>query len=44
MHGIAHGPNVAAGEHVRVSGSEGAILLVEPLQLLPDEESAPAES
>lgn len=40
---IAHGPNIAAGEHVRVSGSEGAILLVEPLTLLPDERSQPAE-
>jgi len=34
---LAHGPNVAAGERVRVSGSEGAILLVEPLRLLPEE-------
>lgn len=33
---IAHGPDVAAGEHVRIVGSEGAILLVEPLTLLPD--------
>ena len=41
---IAHGPNIGAGEHVRVSGSEGAILLVEPLRLLPDEGAAPAES
>ena len=41
---IAHGPNIGAGEHVRVSGSEGAILLVEPLRLLPDEGPAPAES
>ena len=40
---IARGPNIAAGEHVRVSGSEGAILLVEPLRLLPDEGAAPAE-
>jgi membrane protein implicated in regulation of membrane protease activity len=34
---IARGPNVAAGERVRISGSEGAILLVEPLGLLSDE-------
>ena len=34
---IARGPDVAAGERVRVSGSEGAILLVEPLNLLPGE-------
>jgi inner membrane protein len=40
---IAHGPNVAAGECVRVSGSDGAILLVEPLRLLPEEAPAPAE-
>ena len=39
---IAHGPNVAAGEHVRVSGSNGAILLVEPVKLLPDEGAQPA--
>ena len=39
---LARGPNLAAGEHVRVSGSEGAILLVEPLKLLPDEGAAPA--
>ncbi len=39
---IARGPNVAAGERVRVSGSEGAILLVEPLALLPDDSSQPA--
>ncbi|HYD23441.1 MAG TPA: NfeD family protein [Croceibacterium sp.] len=39
---IARGPNVASGERVRVSGSEGAILLVEPLTLLPGG-AAPAE-
>jgi membrane protein implicated in regulation of membrane protease activity len=39
---IAHGPNVAAGERVRVSGSNGAILLVEPLALLSDEGTQPA--
>jgi len=39
---IAHGPDVAAGERVRVSGSEGAILLVEPVRLLPNEETQPA--
>ena len=38
---IARGPTVAAGERVRVSGSEGAILLVEPLNLLTDEGSQP---
>jgi membrane protein implicated in regulation of membrane protease activity len=40
---IARGPNIGAGEHVRVSGSEGAILLVEPLNLITDEGTAPAE-
>ena len=39
---LARGPNVAAGERVRVSGSEGAILLVEPLNLLSDEGTQPA--
>lgn len=39
---IARGPNVAAGERVRISGSEGAILLVEPLALLGDESHQPA--
>ena len=41
---IAHGPNVAVGERVRVNGSDGTILLVEPLALLSDEGPAPAES
>jgi inner membrane protein len=39
---IAHGPNVAVGERVRVSGSNGAILLVEPLTFLSDEGTQPA--
>ena len=39
---IAHGPDVAVGERVRVKGSEGAILLVEPLALLRDEGTRPA--
>ncbi len=33
---IARGPNIDAGQRVRVSGSEGAVLLVEPLNLLSD--------
>jgi membrane protein implicated in regulation of membrane protease activity len=41
---IARGPNVAAGERVRVSGNDGTTLLVEPLRLLPDDGAAPAES
>ncbi|HEY6815516.1 MAG TPA: NfeD family protein [Croceibacterium sp.] len=40
---IARGPTIAAGERVRVSGTEGAILVVEPLRLLPDEGTQPAE-
>ena len=39
---LARGPNVAAGERVRISGSEGAVLLVEPLNLLSDESTQPA--
>ena len=39
---IARGPNIAVGERVRISGSEGAILLVEPLTLLSDEGTQPA--
>jgi inner membrane protein len=39
---IARGPDVAVGERVRVSGSEGAVLLVEPLNLLSDESTQPA--
>lgn len=39
---IARGPDVATGEHVRVVGSEGAILLVEPVTLLSDDRSSPA--
>jgi len=39
---IARGPDIAAGERVRISGSEGAILLVEPLTLLSDESTQPA--
>jgi len=40
---IARGPNVAAGECVRVSGSDGTTLLVEPLRLLSEDGPAPAE-
>ena len=38
---IARGPDVAAGERVRIVGSEGASLLVEPLILLSDEGTQP---
>lgn len=34
---LASGPNVAVGERVRITGSDGATLLVEPIALLPDE-------
>jgi len=33
------GPDVAAGERVRITGSDGATLLVEPVALLPSEEA-----
>jgi inner membrane protein len=40
---IAHGPNVGAGERVRIIGTDGAILLVEPIdKLLTDEGAEPA--
>jgi membrane protein implicated in regulation of membrane protease activity len=32
---IARGPDVAAGERVRITGNDGATLLVEPIALLP---------
>lgn len=38
---IARGPNVAVGEWVRISGSEGSVLLVEPVTLLTDEGPQP---
>ncbi len=41
---IARGPDAAAGERVRISGSEGAVLLVEPMNLLSDESGAPGEA
>lgn len=43
---IAHGPDTSAGERVRISGNDGAILLVEPLALIPagsTQGDAPAE-
>ena len=33
---IARGPDTAAGERVRISGNDGAILLVEPIALIVD--------
>ena len=40
---IARGPSVAVGERVLVRGSEGVVLLVEPLPLLGDDGARPAE-
>ena len=37
---IARGPDVAVGERVRITGNDGANLLVEPLTLLPKDNSA----
>jgi len=39
---LARGPDAAAGDKVRITGSEGTILLVEPINLLPpaDDEAA----
>lgn len=39
---IARGPDTAAGERVRISGTDGAILLIEPIALIPD--SAPSDA
>lgn len=36
------GPEMAAGERVRITGSEGSVLIVEPLTLLSDEGTQPA--
>lgn len=36
---IARGPDMAVGERVRITGSDGAILLVEPLNLIEGEVS-----
>lgn len=38
---IARGPDVPAGDRVRITGSNGAELLVEPLTLLADEGTQP---
>ncbi|MBT2135032.1 NfeD family protein [Croceibacterium sp. LX-88] len=39
---IARGPDVAKGERVRIRGTEGSMLLVEPVNLLGDEGTQPA--
>lgn len=38
---LARGPDIAVGERVRITGSDGSLLLVEPLNLLTDEGTAP---
>ncbi len=38
---LARGPDLEAGARVRITGSDGAILLVEPLTLLADEGTQP---
>ncbi|RXZ65201.1 NfeD family protein [Pelagerythrobacter rhizovicinus] len=38
---LARGPDIAAGARVRIIGSDGSILLVEPLTLLAGEGTAP---
>ncbi len=40
---IARGPELPVGARVRITGSDGAVLLVEPLNLLRDEGTAPPE-
>lgn len=38
---LARGPDIAVGERVRIVGSDGSLLLVEPLTLLGDEGTSP---
>ena len=40
---IARGPDTAAGERVRITGNDGAILLVEPIALIADKGQASTE-
>lgn len=40
---IARGPDIAVGERVRITGSDGAVLHVEPVNLLADKTSPAAE-
>jgi membrane protein implicated in regulation of membrane protease activity len=40
---IAHGPDLAAGERVRIIGHASSVLLVEPLTLISDEGSQPPQ-
>lgn len=38
---LARGPDIAVGERVRIVGSDGSLLLVEPMTLLSDEGTGP---
>ena len=38
---IARGTDIAAGERVRITGNDGTILLVEPIELIADKNAAP---
>ena len=40
---IARGPDVPAGERVRITGTDGSSLLVEPVALIADEGTLPPE-
>ena len=41
---IARGPDTAVGQRVRISGNDGAILLVEPIALIADKGTAEGEA
>ncbi len=41
---IARGPDTAVGERVRISGNDGAILLVEPIALIADQTAPEGEA
>ena len=40
---LARGPDIAVGERVRITGSEGTLLLVEPLTLIADSTNEAAD-
>jgi inner membrane protein len=41
---LARGPDTAVGQRVRISGNDGAILLVEPIALIADKGTAEGEA
>ena len=41
---LARGPDLPAGERVRITGFEGGTLVVEPLILIGDEDAAPPQA